>query len=132
MKQKEASAASRNFLFKVNFLPILIAFLLVIIYFVILYANNLDQLRLKISSVIRNLDPEQVQWNSRTFLAYRTEPNYCMGSIEPNSVLLHLNDFTWCIWCIWMIFMSSVQSNRTRKSIEILKNSIRFDRTKSN
>jgi len=62
MKQKEASAASRNFLFKVNFLPILIVLLLVIIYFVILYANNLDQLRLKkISSVIRNLDSELVQ-----------------------------------------------------------------------
>jgi len=75
-----------------------------------------------------------VQWNSRTFLAYRTESNrikhgfagselfqyfdvfFEFGSIEPNSVLLHLNDFIWCIWCIWMIFMSRVRSNRTRKN----------------
>ena len=66
-------------------------------------------------------------------LPNRTELN--MGSrnpnisIEPKSVLLHLNAFTWYIWCIWMISMSSIRSNRTRKNIEILKkfDSVRLD-----
>jgi hypothetical protein len=40
------------------------------------------------------------------------------GSIEPNSVYLHLNDLTWFIWCIWMVCMCSVRSSRILKNIK--------------
>ncbi len=60
-------------------------------------------------------------------LSWNIEPNRIFSlfwgifEFEPNYILLHLNEFTWCIWCIWMILMSSVRSNWTRKNLEIMK-----------
>ena len=77
-----------------------------------------------------------IQWNSITFLAYRTKPNRIKhefvgfeifqfldvfsSSVWSNRTLFYcINDFTWCIWCIWMIFYE--------KTSKYWKNSIRFD-----
>jgi len=57
-------------------------------------------------------------------LSWNIEPNrifslfwgfFEFGSIKPNYILLHLNEFTWYIWCVWIIFMSSVRAKLNSK-----------------